>query len=139
MTESRAHFEFLGYRFLWTAKGKVIRLVRAKSKKKLRESLRKPTKRANGRSLESIIAIITPKLRGWFAYFKQAHINEHKAMDEWVRMRLRSILRKRHKGKGRGGGLDHFKWPNRYFANLGLFSLERAREEQMSLRGGATC
>jgi RNA-directed DNA polymerase len=139
MTESRAHFEFLGYRFLRTAKGKVIRLVRAKSKKKLRESLRKPTKRANGRSLESIIAIINPKLRGWFAYFKQAHINEHKAMDEWVRMRLRSILRKRHKGKGRGGGLDHFKWPNRYFANLGLFSLERAREEQMSLRGGATC
>ncbi|MFT5406242.1 MAG: hypothetical protein ACI9DF_005100, partial [Verrucomicrobiales bacterium] len=43
------------------------------------------------------------------------------------------------KGKGRGRGLDHFKWPNRYFENLGLFSLERAREEQMSLQRGATC
>ena len=139
MTESRAHFDFLGYRFLRTAKGKVIRLVRPKSKKKLRESLMQPTKRANGRSLEAIIATINPTLRGWFAYFKQAHISEHRKMDGWVRMRLRSNLRKRHKGKGRGSGLDHFKWPNRYFEKLGLISLERAREEQMSLRKGATC
>ena len=64
MGESRAHFDFLGYRFLRTAKGKVIRLVRPKSKKKLRESLRKPTKRANGKSLEVIIAIINPKAAG---------------------------------------------------------------------------
>lgn len=139
MTESRAYFDFLGYRFLRTAKGKVIRLVRPKSKKKLRESLRKPTKRANGRSLVAIIAIINPKLRGWFAYFKQAHPSEHEEMDGWVRMRLRSILRKRHKGKGRGGGLDHVKWPNRYFEKLGLFSLGRARAKQRSLREGATC
>jgi RNA-directed DNA polymerase len=139
MTESRAHFDFLGYRFQRTAKGKVIRLVRPKSMKKLRESLREPTRRANGRSLEAIIAILNPKLRGWFAYFKQAHISEHRKMDIWVRVRLRSILRKRHKGQGRGRGLDHFKWPNRYFENLGLFSLERAREEQMSLRRGAKC
>ena len=139
MTESRAHFDFLGYRFLRTPKGKMIRLVRPKSKKKLRESLRNPTKRANGRSLEHIIAILNPKLQGWFAYFMQAHLSEHQAMDSWVRMRLRSILRKRHKGRGRGRGLDHVKWPNRYFENLGLFSLERAREEQMSLRGGANC
>jgi RNA-directed DNA polymerase len=133
---SQAHFDFLGYRFLRTAKGKLIRLVRPKSKKKLRESLRNPTKRANGRSLD---AIINPKLRGWFAYFKQAHSSEHEELDRWVRMRLRSILRKRHKGKGRGRGFDHFKWPNRYFEKLGLFSLKRARGEQMSLRKGATC
>jgi RNA-directed DNA polymerase len=139
MTESRAHFDFLGYRFLRTAKGKLIRLVRPKSKKKLRESLRRPTRRANGRSLDAIIAILNPKLRGWFAYFMRAHPSEHEAMDKWVRMRLRSILRKRHKGKGRGRGKDHSKWPNRYFENLGLFSLERAREEQTSLRRGATC
>jgi RNA-directed DNA polymerase len=86
MTESRAHFDFLGYRFLRTAKGKLIRLVRPKSKKKLRESLRNPTKRANGRSLD---AIINPKLRGWFAYFKQAHSSEHEELDRWVRMSLR--------------------------------------------------
>jgi hypothetical protein len=42
------------------------------------------------------------------------------------RMRLRSILRKRHKGKGRGRGSDHHRWPNHYFAELGLYSLEQA-------------
>ena len=137
MTQDRAHFDFLGYRFLRTKKGKLIRLVRPKSKQKLRQSLKRPTKRANGKSMDAIIAVINPKLKGWFAYFQQAGIYEHQAMDKWVRMRLRSILRKRHKGKGRGRGKDHFKWPNRYFENLGLFSLAHAREELMSLRRGA--
>ena len=54
-------------------------------------------------------------------------------------MRLRSILRKRNKRKGKGRGLDHNRWPNRYFENLGLFSLEHAREEVMSLRNGVKC
>ena len=139
MTEPDASFEFLGYRFLRTKKGKLFRLVRSKSKKKLRESLKRPTKRCNGKSMEAIIALINPKLEGWFAYFQQAHPTEHQAMDGWVRMRLRSILRKRQKGKGRGRGRDHNKWPNRYFENLGLFSLAHAREEVMSLRRGANC
>jgi RNA-directed DNA polymerase len=139
MTKDRASFDFLGYRFLRSKKGKLIRLVRPKSKQKLRGSLKRPTKRANGRSMEAIIAAINPKLEGWFAYFQQACMCEHQEMDRWVRMRLRSILRKRHKGRGRGRGLDHFKWPNRYFENLGLFSLAHAREELMSLRRGANC
>ncbi len=139
MTKDRASFDFLGYRFLRTKKGKLIRLVRAKSKQKLRGSLRRPTKRANGKSMEAIIAAINPKLEGWFAYFQQASLSEHQELDGWVRMRLRSILRKRHKGKGRGRGLDHLKWPNCYFENLGLFSLAHAREELMSLRRGANC
>jgi len=41
-------------------------------------------------------------------------------------MRLRSILRKRHKLKGRGRGADHQRWPNAYFTDLGLFSLTAA-------------
>jgi RNA-directed DNA polymerase len=45
-----------------------------------------------------------------------------------VRMRLRSILRHRHKGKGRGRGLDHRRWPNSYFAGLGLFTMSTARD-----------
>jgi RNA-directed DNA polymerase len=139
MTKDRASFDFLGYRFLRTRKGKLIRLVRPKSKQKLRASLRRPTKRANGKSMEAIIAAINPVLEGWFAYFQQACLCEHQELDGWVRMRLRSILRKRHKGKGRGHGLDHVKWPNRYFEKLGLFSLVHAREDLMSLRRGANC
>jgi len=53
-------------------------------------------------------------------------------------MRLRSILRKRKKKRGRGRGCEHKRWPNRYFAKIGLFSLEQARyEELMSLHDGA--
>ena len=139
LSQDRASFDFLGYRFLRTRKGKLIRLIRPKSKQKLRQSLKRPTKRANGKSMEAIIALINPKLKGWFAYFQHAHWSELKEMDGWVRMRLRSILRKRHKGKGRGRGLDHKKWPNRYFENLGLYSLVHAREEVTSLRRGANC
>lgn len=113
--------------------------MRPKSKQLLRAKLRRPTRRSNGRSIEAVIALINPVLKGWFGYFKQAHPTVLSGMDGWVRMRLRSILRKRHKRKGKGRGLDHHRWPNRYFENLGLFSLERAREELMSLRKGAKC
>ena len=44
-------------------------------------------------------------------------------MEQWVRMRLRSILRKRHGGEGRGAGRDHIRWPNRSFEKLGLYWL----------------
>jgi len=138
MSQPRVHFDFLGYRFLRTTKGKLIRLVSPKSKRKLRMNLKRPTRRCNGKCIPAIIAVLNPKLRGWFNYFQQAQMKEHIKMDMWVRMRLRSILRKRNKGKGRGRGWDHRKWPNRYFENHGLFSLKRAREEVLSLRRGAT-
>jgi RNA-directed DNA polymerase len=140
MNQPEAYFDYLGFRFMRTKKGKLIRLIRPKSQKKLRESLKKPTQRANGRSLEAIIAEINPRLQGWFTYFRAAIRGEHARMDQWVRMRLRSILRMRHKGQGRGRGLDHFKWPNHYFEKHGLFSLEEAWQKMMSLRSkGAKC
>ena len=53
-------------------------------------------------------------------------------------MRLRSILRKRRGLEGRGRGIDHQRWPNRYFTKLGLFCLLDARESTYaSLRNGA--
>ena len=56
-------------------------------------------------------------------------------VDGWVRGRMRSILRKRAGRRGKGRGLDHHRWPNSYFANLGLFNLEDARRlELKSLR-----
>lgn len=139
MREADAHFDFLGYRFKRSKRGKLLRLVRPKSKQKLRGELRKPTKRCNKRCLKAIIADINPKLKGWYEYFKHAHHTELSSIDGWVRMRLRSILRKRSKRKGRGRGRDHQRWRNRYFENLGLFSLKHAREETMSLRKGAKC
>jgi RNA-directed DNA polymerase len=140
MSEPGSHFDFLGYRFWRNRAGGIKRLVRPKSKRKLRETLKPKTRRTNGQSMETIVAKLNPILRGWYEYFKQAHGDILREVDGWVRGRLRGILRKRRKRKGRGRGCDHHRWPNRYFDTLGLFGLEAAQEwERTNLRHGAKC
>ncbi len=71
---------------------------------------------------------------------KHASRSALRELDGWVRGRLRGILRKRARLKGRGRGRDHQRWPNHYFAALGLYSLEHAwRAEITSLRKGVNC
>ena len=116
-------FSFLGYTFLG-----YDRVPRDKSLKKLKDALRQKTRRTSGDSMSFIVNNLNQTLRGWFAYFK--HIQPtwtFERVDGWLRMRLRSILRHRLGGRGCGRGTDHNKWPNRYFAKLGLFSLVDAR------------
>ena len=132
-TQPGAHFDFLGYRFKRSVtRRRLIRVPRPKSMKKLREGLLPVTKRCNGNSLDEIIRRINMKLRGWFEYFKQSYPTALERVDRWVRMRLRSILRKRSKRKGRGRGADHQRWPNAYFTEHGLFSCIAARAEAVS-------
>jgi RNA-directed DNA polymerase len=114
-------FDFLGYHF-----ERGYRWPRAKSVKKLRATLRPKTRRTHGHSLAVIIADVNPVLRGWFEYFKHSGPSALRAVDEWVRMRLRSILRKRQGRRGAGRGWDHRRWPRRFFAEQGLFSLTTA-------------
>lgn len=119
----RGGFDFLGYHF-----ERGYRWPRKKSIKKLRDSIREKTRRTNGNSMECIIKQINPILRGWFNYFKHSHKYTFTDVDGWVRMRLRSILRKRRGGKGRGRGRDHQRWPNAYFRELGLFTMKEAHK-----------
>ena len=114
-------FEFLGYRFV-----KHRRFPRRKSLMKFREVIRGKTRRTAGRSLQMIIADVNRTLRGWFEYFQHSHPTTFASVDGWVRMRLRSILRKRAGLEGRGRGADHHRWPNAFFAKHGLFSLKTA-------------
>lgn len=116
-------FDFLGYHF-----ERGYRWPRRKSIKKLRDTIRRKTRRANGHALTVIIEDVNQTLRGWFEYFKHSHKTTFRPQDSWVRMRLRSILRKRHHLAGRGRGADHQRWPNAYFATHGLFSPVTARE-----------
>lgn len=113
----RGGFDFLGYHFergyKWPSK---------KSLKKYKASIRSKTKRCNGHSMEQIVESISRTSRGWFEYFKHSHYTTFPPIDAWIRMRLRSILRKRHHKRGRGRGADHQRWPNVYFRNIGLFS-----------------
>ncbi len=116
-------FEFLGYRF--EAGG---RYVRKRSLMKLRDGIRARTRRSQGKSIDQVIEALNPMLEGWFEYFKHANRFTFKAIDGFVRRRLRSILRKFHKQSGGTGRCynDHFRWPNKYFANHGLFTLQAA-------------
>ena len=117
----RGGFDFLGYHF-----ERGYRWPRKKSMTKLRDTIRAKTRRTNGLSLEDIIRWINPTMRGWFGYFKHSHKTTFKIVDGWVRMRLRSILRRRSGRRGRGRGRDNQRWPNAFFAAHGLFSLSAA-------------
>lgn len=117
-------FDFLGYHF-----ERGHRWPRQKSLDKMRATLREKTGRLRPGSLSAIIHDVNRTLRGWFEYFKHSVRNVFERADAWVRGRLRTLLRKRHKGSGRGRGRDHQRWPNAYFADLGLISLALARSK----------
>lgn len=122
-------FDFLGYHFHHGGQ----RWPRAKSLQKLKERLRPKTKRTNGHSLRAIIEQLNATLRGWYGYFRHSNAIALKSVDQWIRHRLRSILRKRLGLTGHGRGRDHQRWPNAYFARHGLFSLHEARVRAASL------
>ena len=119
-------FDFLGYHFQTTRRGRLTRWPRKKSRQKLQDAIRRKTKRTNGHSLACIIATVNRTLLGWFGYFKHSGRPTFVGVDGWVRMRLRSLLRKRAGRQGRGRGRDHQRWPNAFFAQQGYFSLETA-------------
>jgi len=117
-------FEFLGYRF---EAGR--RWVRDKSLKGFKDKVREKTRRTRGDSLRTIIEDLTPMIRGWFGYFKHAYPSTFPKLDGFIRRRLRSVLRKQEKRPGMGlCRSDHSRWPNAYFANLGLFTMTQARQ-----------
>ncbi len=117
-------FDFLGYHF-----ERGYKWPRQKSLQKVKEKVRRKTPRSRGESLDVIVADVNRTLRGWFEYFKHSHRTTFRPLDGWVRERLRSILRKRHKRTGRATRLDNLRWPNVYFAKQGLFSLEVAHAQ----------
>jgi RNA-directed DNA polymerase len=119
-------FDFLGYRF----EGQQ-HWPRTKSVKKLKDALRSKTRRTTGQSLKATIASVNRTLRGWFAYFQHSSRRSlYKDLDGWLRMRLRSLLERRRGGRGVARSQRaSFTWPNRFFAEHGLFSLATAHAQ----------
>jgi RNA-directed DNA polymerase len=122
-------FDFLGYHF-----ERGMKWPREKSLRKFKDTIRAKTRRTQGHSLKVIVKDVNRTLRGWFEYFKQSHRNTFRPLDAWVRMRLRSILRKRRGGKGRGRGSDHHRWPNAFFAKQGFHPLSNLYAWECYLR-----
>ena len=115
-------FDFLGYTFCGEH-----RWPREKSTAKVKTTLRPKTRRNSGISLQCIVHNVNQTLRGWFTYFKHStYPSVFRELDGWIRMRLRSILRRRQGLRGHGRGADHQRWTNAFFAEHGYFSLEDA-------------
>jgi RNA-directed DNA polymerase len=125
-------FEFLGYRF---EAGQ--RWVRKKSLMALRDKVRARTPRNRGQSIECVIASLNPILKGWYGYFKQAHRFTFSSIDGFIRRRLRAMLRKQQHRPGQGRCFnDHKRWPNAFFAGLGLFTMSQAHQLARQSRCG---
>jgi RNA-directed DNA polymerase len=123
-------FDFLGYRF---EAGR--RYVSRKSLRAFKDRVRQQTRRTRGQSLKAVIETLNPMLRGWFNYFKHAHVYTFSGLDGFIRRRLRAILRQHARRPGRGmTHADHQRWPNAYFAERGLFTLKPAHAQASQSR-----
>lgn len=143
--------KFLGYTMTWH---KVPRLKVAPAvETRLRSTVKEICRKGRGRRLKDTITALTPKLRGFAAYFRLAEVKgSFREFDEWLRHRLRSIIWRQWKRtytraknlmkrgldkdralqsamNGRGpwwnSKASHMNqaFPVRYFENLGLLSL----------------
>lgn len=129
------YVDFLGFRLQRhrdkDGHERFLRLVRPKSLTKVTESIRARTRRTHGDGLPEIIRSVNAVLRGWFGYFRSAHASHHRRLDQTVRRRLRGILAKRRGTPCWGGGRSHNRWPNAFFTDAGLFSLEAAHRQRL--------
>lgn len=89
--------KFLGYSF-WIAKGEVKIRVAPKSLKKLKDQIRRITRRPGGKSMKMVVGELRTYLLGWKEYF---HLTEMRGsfreLDSWVRHRLRAVQLKQWK------------------------------------------
>lgn len=120
-------FDFLGWHF-----ERGWKWPREKSEQRLRESVRQQTRRTDERAIGQIIGSLNRRLKGWANYFQGGNGNVYTRLDHWIRMRLRSVQRKRDRRKGRGRGQDHNRYPNAYWADLGLISLKALAQGKLA-------
>lgn len=86
--------QFLGYRIL--CDGKLV--IARHSVKRVKDKIRKITRRNRGISLEEIIAELNKTLRGWVNYFQLTQWpSDLRELDSWIRRKLRCYRLKQRK------------------------------------------
>lgn len=131
------------------------RYIRIQEKKlrSFKEKVKGCTRRNTPVNLEKIIKDLNPLLRGFANYFKIANCKkEFRKLMQWVRRRLRAIQLKLWKKPGKlhrrlrqwgykgkfkhirmtswrnaGSKLSHMAMPNKWFGQIGLFSMDEIR------------
>jgi RNA-directed DNA polymerase len=121
IVDSRSEsFAFLGYSF----RGDRI-YPRRESLVKMKARIKELTPRKRSGSIESIAKELNRVLIGWFGYFRHCRWTIFKNLDAKIRSRLRRLLLQRHRKNPERLPRQH-RWPNDYFAKVGLYSLHEA-------------
>ncbi len=113
-------FAFLGYSF----RGDKI-YPRRESLTKMKTRINELTPRKRSGSLTSIVQELNRVLIGWFGYFRHCRWTIFTDLDARIRSRLRRLLLKRHRKNPKRLPRQQ-RWPNTYFAEVGLWSLREA-------------
>lgn len=113
-------FDFLGYSFRGN-----LRFPRAKSHRKMVDTIRRLTPRKSGQSIQSTIAQLNRVTVGWFTYFRHCMWNIFDPYDRLIRKRLRRQLLKRHRRNPKRLSRTQ-RWPNSFFSDHGFKSLRCA-------------
>ncbi len=83
--------QFLGYTVTSNLKPRLK--VARKAVQRLKTNLRPLFRRARGSDLSITIEMLTPKIRGWVAYYRLADVRgTFKDLDAWTRRRLRAVI-----------------------------------------------
>ena len=102
----------------------------------LRDKIRDLSPRNCGATIGSVIASLNPTLKGWYAYFKQAHRYTFSPIDGFVRRRLRAMLRKQKRRPGQGRCLKPITWRANPDAETTDWRARRGRTAQRVRREG---
>ena len=128
ITEYKRGFDFLGYRFQ-KSYGKKYRRPTKKALKAFKDKIRHKTRRQQPKNVAMVVKEVTPIIRGWGNYFRYGNNKmRFKELDSWIRMRLRSFIKK----KKWPSGLN-WMYPNDHFEKLGLVSLTSLLEYQQQI------
>jgi len=86
------HRKLLGYTFWFAPDGTVRRAVCEQALQRMRERVRRITRRSGGRSVEQVAEGLRRYLLGWREYFRLAQTPKiFETLDQWLRHRLRAI------------------------------------------------
>lgn len=83
--------KFLGYTMTWHKRPRLK--VAPEVETRLRSTVREVFRKGRGRRLKTTIETLTPKLRGFAAYFRLAEVKgTFEGLDEWLRHKLRCLI-----------------------------------------------
>lgn len=94
---SPLRLKFLGFS-LGAGRGGAYARPATEPKKRIRQELRRITKRSRGVSTDKILFEIHQKMRGWLQYFSVGKMTRFiRALDQWLRSRIRQYIWKQWK------------------------------------------